>query len=348
MGNDGSGALLRCWGGRGCKAAYSRVPFSSSSSSSSSWPHQDETTAASVRPRIERFGSHCRGISQANASPRRLSSRPSDGPYCADDIQHQGESSQYHTGPCRGGRKMEPSSQQRAGKINRTLRHTLLIFVLDTLLARLAEKDSLQHAAKQGWLVSQTAQQAEMAADAQWAYMMWKETKLQAASELAPWAKSNSSGIWRECGPSWSNQGLILRFSATRPLTAEMSGHSVTLLLELSLQDPRASQNYADDEEVVCSGSLAAYWSKASSGPHRTVAADEGNPGTCVWTGAVMEAGNCPVPQASPLTAGTLINLRLSNPDNLCYLHSVIHLTLYVLPLMPTGLQPTGMFLTTG
>ena len=127
------------------------------------------------------------------------------------------------------------------GKINRTLRHTLLIFVIDTLLKRLADKDSLQNAAKQGWLVSPLAPQAEMAADAQWAYMMRKETKLQAAPELGA-GKEQFIRDLEEVRTLLVEPGLILRFAATRPLTAEMSGHSVTLLLELSLQDPRASQ----------------------------------------------------------------------------------------------------------
>ena len=60
----------------------------------------------------------------------------------------------------------------------------------------------------------------------------------------------------------------------------------------------------------------------------------------------MMEASNSPVPQTLPLIAGTLMNLRLSNPTDLSYLHSVIHLMLYVLPLMPTALQPAGMLLT--
>ena len=75
------------------------------------------------------------------------------------------------------------------GKINRTLRHTLLIFVFDALLTRLSEKDSLQNAAKQGWLVSPSAPQAETAEDAQWAYLLWKDSKLQAAPELGAVAK---------------------------------------------------------------------------------------------------------------------------------------------------------------
>ena len=41
-----------------------------------------------------------------------------------------------------------------------------------------------------------------------------------------------------------------------------------------------------------------------------------------------------------------LLNLRLVNPSNLCYLHSVIHLMLHILPLAPSAMRPTGMLLT--
>ena len=229
----------------------------------------------------------------------------------------------------------------KPGKINRTLRHTLLIFVLDTLLARLAGKESLQNAARQGWLVSQTAPQAETAADAQWAYMMWKETKRQAAPELKEQFIKNLGNS----GPS-GRTGLILRFSATRPLTAEMSGHSVTLLLE-SLQDLRASQIMQMMRKWYSLGAWLPVGARLRpTRVERSPLHDEGNPGACVRTRPMMEASNSPVPQTLPLIAGALMNLRLSNPTNLSYLHSVIHLMLYVLPLMPTALQPAGMLLT--
>ena len=90
--------------------------------------------------------------------------------------------------------------------------------------------------------MSPLAPQAETAADAQWAYMTWKENKLQAAPELGAVGKEQFIRDLEEVRTLLVEPGLILRFSTTRLLTAEMSGHSVTLLLELSLQDPRASQ----------------------------------------------------------------------------------------------------------
>ena len=107
---------------------------------------------------------------------------------------------------------------------------------------------------------------------------MWKETRLQAAPELGAVGKEQFLRDLEGIRTLLVEPGLILRFSATRPLTAEMSGHSVTLLLELSLQDPRAN-----DEKMVCPGGEAAHWSPPPSGPHRTVDADEGGPGAIVF-----------------------------------------------------------------
>ena len=61
----------------------------------------------------------------------------------------------------------------------------------------------------------------------------------------------------------------------------------------------------------------------------------------------MTEAGRVLATWAPPQISAALTNLRLSNPSNLCYLHSIIHLLLHVvLPLAPSDLRPTGMLLT--
>ena len=84
----------------------------------------------------------------------------------------------------------------------------------------------------------------------------------------------------------------------------------------------------------------------SSPGPHRTVAADEGSSGPSLRTRSVSEAGNALATWVPPQISAALLTLRLSNPSNLCYLDSIIHLLLHVLPLAPCDLRPTGMLLT--
>ena len=70
------------------------------------------------------------------------------------------------------------------------------------------------------------------------------ENKPQAAPELEAMGKEQFIRNLESIRALLVEPGLILRFSATRPLTADMSGHSVTLLLELSLQDPSCHSWY--------------------------------------------------------------------------------------------------------
>ena len=82
-------------------------------------PRENETSAPPAKSRIERWlrvGSNSQGVGQANASPGRLYSASSKGPYCADDLQRRREPGAHHTGPRGGGRKMEPPAPQRAGQ----------------------------------------------------------------------------------------------------------------------------------------------------------------------------------------------------------------------------------------
>ena len=82
-------------------------------------PRESETSTPAAKSRIERWlrvGSHSQGVGQANASPGRLYSAPSDGSHRADDLQHRREASEHHTGPRGGGRKMELFAPQRAGQ----------------------------------------------------------------------------------------------------------------------------------------------------------------------------------------------------------------------------------------
>ena len=130
-----------------------------------------ETSAAPATSRIERWlriGCNSQGVGQVDTPPRRLHSPSPNRPHRVDDVQPGGESIEHHTGPRGGGREWNHLRINEPGKINRTLRHTLLIFVFDALR----------------WLVSPSAPQAEMAADAQWAYLLRKDSKLQAAPEL--------------------------------------------------------------------------------------------------------------------------------------------------------------------
>ena len=127
------------------------------------------------------------------------------------------------------------------GKINRTLRHTLLIFVIDTLLKRLSEKEPSE-CGKAG-LADVTIGPASGDGRGR-SVGVHDVERVQAPSGPGTGAvgKEQFIRVLEEIRTLLVEPGLILRFSATRPLTAEMSGHSVTLLLELSLQDPRASQ----------------------------------------------------------------------------------------------------------
>ena len=132
------------------------------------------------------------------------------------------------------------------GKINRTLRHTLLIFVIDTLLKRLADKDSLQNAAKQGWLVSPSAPRA----DAQWAYMMWKETKPRTASRGQGAVHSGLGGVSDFASGTRADPALFSDSSAHRGDVGTLSDAAARIVAS-------GVPDHANDAEVVRSRGMA-------------------------------------------------------------------------------------------
>ena len=100
----------------------------------------------------------------------------------------------------------------------------------------------MKEAARTGWLVSPAQQTAEKEADAQCTYHFWRGSKLQPAPEVGMVPKEEFHKDLESVRALLAQPYLILRFAATRPLSADMTGPTVKMLLELSLQDSRASQ----------------------------------------------------------------------------------------------------------
>ena len=173
-------------------------------------PRESETSTPAAKSRIEQW-------------PGRLYSASSDGSHRADDVQHRRESSEHHTGPRGGGRKMELFAPQRAGQ--------------DQSNATTHTSDLChRHASETAGGQRQPSERGQARV---------------AGVAIGP-ARRRSVGLHdvegdqAPGGPRTGSRGQAAVHSGlggpARPLTAELSGHSLTLLLELSLQDSRASQ----------------------------------------------------------------------------------------------------------
>ena len=98
----------------------------------------------------------------------------------------------------------------------------------------------MKEAARRGWLVSPAQQTAEKEADAQWAYHFWRDSKLQPGCEVGMVPKEEFHKDLESVRALLAQPNLILRLADST--TVGRTGPTVKMLLELSLQDPRASQ----------------------------------------------------------------------------------------------------------